>query len=752
VVASLLLAVPRNALAQNTSDLEGALDQSVVTTASMTAESESSAPATSTVITADQLRRYGLHSVAEAINFFSLGMVTQNPLIAEEVGARGVLISGDFGGHVLVLVNGHALTDPGFGVSYVDRGLGIPIGLIDHIEIILGPGSVLYGANAMLGVINIITKRAKDYAGFHVVGEGELMAPSDRQGTFLTPSFGSSYTSDLGTSYRVGAGVGRELKLFGKPAEITFQAEYYKQSGPTLVMGPQFVGNDPFTGKPKRYSPDSAGTGIWGGRVRNAYYTEVPTGYLRLFWGDFELNTRASAYRRGDPYINSVISTFSNFDATGTREIDKWISFDLKHRWLLSSRAELRSRAYFDNYSYNGQLDSSAAGDCFPGENSGCVGSLPQLSRSVGVEEQVSLDWLKNATLVTLVGVEGRLRHTTARIDIFDRVTGVLGGTVNDFTKDRQSLGAYVQQTALPLSWLSLNAGARADVVEHVGSKVSPRVAANVLPWKGGTLKAIYAEAFRAPTEFEQNFNNPFQQIAAGKLRPETVRSVEGSIEQRFGAQRILFGVFKSWWSDLVVRNIVSRDDVQKAIANGDLLPSANVVLQYQNVSSIDNYGFNAAYSGTLLEHQLEYGLNVTGAYARRELPSSPSQPLTVAPQFFGNAHVAYDFQNDLPTVALAAHYVDTRPADRAFDGGFTPTPYASSNLQLRGAVSGPIPWVRGFSYRLTTEYAFASFSAYVAGPIQNVAPGGRPTAAELAPIVRFRTSLGLEYNFGSNW
>jgi len=679
-------------------------------------------------------------------------MVTQDPLTAHEIGARGVLINSGFGAHLLVLVDGHSVTDQSAGISYVDRGLGIPMELIDHIEIILGPGSVLYGANAMLGVINIITKRARDYAGMHIIAEGSLAAPTDRQGTFVRPRLTSTYLSDLGSQYRLALGLGKEFRLFGKSAEITFQAEYFAQEGPALTMGPQFVGNDTLTGRPKRYSPDPVGTGIWGGKASNAHYTEAPAAYLRFVWGDFELNAHSSWYRRGAPVLNSWVYTFGNFDDPVNGEFDSFYSLDLKHRQIVSSAAELRSRLYFDNH-YNIQyLNTSAYMECLPGQVNGCYIPLYQIARTFGLEEQLPIDWLHNSRLVTLLGFDGRIRPYGSQIDIDDFGTEKHVAMLNEIDTARKSLGAYAQQTARPVSWLSLNAGARADFVEGLGSRLSPRVAANVSPWRGGTLKGVYSEAFRAPSENEYNFYNPFNQVPAHNLGPESVRVIEGGIAQRWRTQNITFTAFRAWWEDMIVRNLLSADEVRRAVGAGNVvLSSSGVVFQYQNVSTIDNYGFSAAFNGSALEQRLEYGLNVTGAIARRDVPNRPREEVTVAPKFFGNANVSYDLQRSLPKFALAAHWVDSRPTDRAFLGGFTPAAYAPAQLQLHATISGPL-LLKGLSYRWTTNYAFASFAPYVNGPIQTVPPGSPPMAAELIPVVRLVSTLGLQYDFGADW
>src|SRR4029079_17554869 len=108
--ATLLLALAaRPAQAQDISDLEGLLSEQVVSSASKTSERASSAPALSTSISAEDLRRYGIKTLAEAIDFLSIGVVSSENLNGGEMGARGVLITGDRGSHFLLLLDGHAI-------------------------------------------------------------------------------------------------------------------------------------------------------------------------------------------------------------------------------------------------------------------------------------------------------------------------------------------------------------------------------------------------------------------------------------------------------------------------------------------------------------------------------------------------------------------------------------------------------------------------------------------------------------------
>jgi len=263
---ALVSALPASARAQaetaatDTSELEGLLDTSVVSAPSKTPEAVSIAPSTSIVLSAEDMKRYGIRSLDEAINFLAFGMTVEKRYQTGEVGSRGVLLTSDFGSHVLLMVDGHVLNEQWGATAYIDRGTTIPFELIDHIEVVLGPGSVLYGSNAMLGIVHIVTKRAKDFAGVHVAVESELPI-----------------------SVRGAAGIGKEFRLFGSDAELVLELEHYQQKGPTFDFGPQQTEPDAVTGNFRDYDVKPGDrkypAGVWGGRGNDAYYTQAP---LRL--------------------------------------------------------------------------------------------------------------------------------------------------------------------------------------------------------------------------------------------------------------------------------------------------------------------------------------------------------------------------------------------------------------------------------------------------------------------------------------
>src|SRR5581483_7344641 len=77
------------------------------------------------------------------------------------VGVRGVSL-GDFNSRILLLVDGHRMNNNLNDGAFIGTEFLVDVDLIDRVEVIRGPGSVLYGNNAFFGVINVITRKGKD--------------------------------------------------------------------------------------------------------------------------------------------------------------------------------------------------------------------------------------------------------------------------------------------------------------------------------------------------------------------------------------------------------------------------------------------------------------------------------------------------------------------------------------------------------------------------------------------------------------
>ena len=137
-------------------DLESLLNVRVIT-ASKFSESQSDAPAIVSVVSRDELRRFGGTTLREVLERVP-GVASSTAYFTDRsmVAARGDQTKIN-GGHVLFLINGRPTREVLEGGLVSDLLESFPINVLERIEVIKGPGSVLYGSNAFSAVVNLIT-------------------------------------------------------------------------------------------------------------------------------------------------------------------------------------------------------------------------------------------------------------------------------------------------------------------------------------------------------------------------------------------------------------------------------------------------------------------------------------------------------------------------------------------------------------------------------------------------------------------
>ena len=250
------------------------------------------------VITQEDIRRSGATNIPDLLRMVPGLEVAQINSDTWAISARGFNLQ--FANKLLVLIDGRAVYTPLFGGVHWDTQ-DVPLEDIERIEVIRGPGGTVWGANAVNGVINIITKKAADTQGALLTGGGGTL----EQG-FGTVQFGGKVRED--TSYR-------------------FFSKYLNQN----------------------HFPDLTGQAAEDG--------------WDLLHGGFRLDTswskKNSLTIQGDLYTGTEGSTIVDSLVSSTQNVDRDAHLsggNILARWnhTFSSRSDMTFQFYFDRYARKG--------------------------------------------------------------------------------------------------------------------------------------------------------------------------------------------------------------------------------------------------------------------------------------------------------------------------------------------------------------------------------------------------------------
>lgn len=252
-----------------------------VSTVSKRDESLLDAPGVVTVITADDIKTYGATNLKDVLlrlpNFYMLDSATFK--------ASGMMLRAGatqhLNNHVLYLVNGRPLRESQNGGLHTDMNLLFPIDMIDRIEVIRGPGSVLYGSNAYSGTLNIITKTATE----------------DFQVSFKTQNGSNEYSSQ---TLSLGSVVTKDIEIALHANILDYDGEFQTAQDEADTTGKETTGRE---GSQIFLDVDAYGFRLNG--FKNEI--DVPAVSGRFVWGGkaiFEL--KRSFYDIG--YENEILS------------------------------------------------------------------------------------------------------------------------------------------------------------------------------------------------------------------------------------------------------------------------------------------------------------------------------------------------------------------------------------------------------------------------------------------------------------
>jgi outer membrane receptor for ferrienterochelin and colicins len=602
--------------------------------ASKHAEAPGEAPATVTIVSREEIERYGFRTVSDVLNFASLGSFAAYDRRYDLAGSRGLFFAEDFNTRILVMLNGHALNEPWANFAGIGREMLVPLDLVERIEIVYGPSSLLYGGYSLFGIVNVITRTGSSLPGLRL----RLSAGTWRTGEAVF------------SSGACGVAGGQEGSGTEWTALVAVGA--YSSEGENLDLPRQEM-EDP---------AQPGGRRIWGGPQSGTDFERAPFVFVHARRGDFTFLSRLGFRKRGAPFAPYG----ALYGSTRQSLRDQKTFAELRWDHAFASGVSLSARVFHDIYRYD---ERDPYGDpLVEGAAPGYDFVLSTDDHDSGLEARATY---QRGTHFLTAGAE--FRYRTLAQESFDELPDgsvAPGTTIRDDVNGRFGV-AYLQEEWRPHEKVSLVAGGSFGHTRPGGSKALPRLALIVKPRPNLSVKALYAMGFRPPSVYEASYGDFLTKIPNPALRSEEIGSTELSVLWNVGRGASIEGYgFRSRLDGLIQGvEIASIDQVQ----GGVLPPSGDPEdlvgqLQYQSTGSVRSSGAGVALR--LKSAQAQGFLNVAYARARQEDVDAARRDLAGSARWLASAGASTT--HGAWTASLVARYQGPQPLHPTFGAGET--------------------------------------------------------------------------------
>jgi outer membrane receptor for ferrienterochelin and colicins len=474
-------------------------EESTVESASRHPQSLTDAPANVTIITREEIEDFGYESLGEAIAS-AAGFYLRDDLNYHNLGIRGLAPFGDYGSHVMVMVDGHPMVEPIFSSSFFERNQPVDLRYVQRIEIVRGPGSALYGTNAVLAVVNVVTAKATESGAFSFGGAARSNGGGD-----VFASVG-----------QVGAS-GWQAGLSGTVSrDEGFDYHFAEFDDPSTNFGRADDLDDERTwnlhGHVRHY-------GWWLSGLVASREKQIPTASWGAPFGDDRLKTT---------------------DIVGF--------VDARYDRPLGVATHVSGRLTFDWYSYKGVWPFLDEGDTTVVED-------PHESEVLGGEVLLSSQALEGNYAVAGLAIK---RVVSAKLQA--RLVEPDYEQYVDLEKTDQVFSAFAQDEVSPWGGpLAVILGVRYDDYKSLEGVLNPRLGL-ILKSRAGATKLLYGKSFRAPTLYERYYDDGGDDCSEGEARanpdldPERADTYEIVHEAELGhATRATVSAFYYEIEDLII-------------------------------------------------------------------------------------------------------------------------------------------------------------------------------------------------------
>jgi outer membrane receptor for ferrienterochelin and colicins len=463
------------------------------------------APASVTIVTSEEIRRYGYRTLADILGSVPGLFLTYDRNYAY-VGIRGIGRNGGYNDHLLLLVDGHRINDNIYDEALIGTEFPVDVDLIERVEVIRGPSSSIYGSNAFLGVVNVITRQGDTTKGLEI--SGNLASFGTKQGRL---TYGNKLKNGL---------------------ELLLSTSFYGNDGPSQLYFKEF---------------DSPATNY--GIAHNVDDDAFRQAFASVSFRGFTLQGVYGTREKGVP--TASFDTVFNDPRNRTTDARGYLDLGYDHKF--SNQWEVSGHLSYDESDYHGGY--------------GYDYSPPQ-PPTLNVDYSYGKWWGAEVQLSQTLFDRHKLTFGSNLRRNYQQVQGNYDANpFHLYLNDRRNsnvVGFYAQDEFSLRKNLILNAGVRYDHYGTFGGTVNPRLALIYSPLEKTTVKFLYGTAFRAPNAYELYYQSPPNQVASPNLRPETIRTFEFTAEQYFGDHLRLAGdVFQNRAHDLI-DNEVNADGLSQ--------------------------------------------------------------------------------------------------------------------------------------------------------------------------------------------
>jgi outer membrane cobalamin receptor len=472
--------------------LEDLMQMQVVTAASKFEQLISDAPSSVVVLTAADIREFGWRTLADALATLP-GLYVTNDRNYSYLGARGFLRPGDYNSRFLLLVDGVRINDAVYDQALIGSEGLVDMDMVKRIEFVPGPGSAVYGSNALFGVINVVTRDGSSLPRVQAAVAG-----------------GSQGERKTRASYGWHGQNGADLLL---------AASSYTREGRDLYY-PEFDTPEQNHG---------IAHGLDDDRAQNLL--------LKASYGGWQLAASHVRRTKGVP-TGSFGAVFNTPNSTR----DTQSSLSLAWTGQVATHTEVAAQLAWGRADYLGL-------GWYPGD-AGAVRNVDgDHARWYELNLHATFSGLPRQKLV--VGIEaGR----DARRDQYSYNLDPITPLLDDRRSGERSAVFVEDEIRLPAGFL-VNAGLRIDRRSRGLRHTSPRVALLYKMTPADTIKLIYGSAFRAPNAYEMYYaiEGDSGSGANPNLQPERITTRELVLEHALaGAGHATLSLYQYSVSDLI--------------------------------------------------------------------------------------------------------------------------------------------------------------------------------------------------------